>query len=262
MPLVTFYQLLRTAAAPHMDPPRFPHRATVDVGGSIPVKALRYCEAIRTANGYGYHLYLPLDLSLRFDGVDVEFSIDEDGRGTGVTWWPLDRGIHFPGFPRHFDEIAPDCLTNFAPPLARPGETHGLVQLWCGSIARTKQDWSLLVRGPVNDSRRSLGYEVLEGIIETDRWGGHLFANIRLLRTDTEIKIHAHHPFIQVVPVHRSSYGDITLDDFEVRTDVPDEIWRSYQEVVVGKYDGTRPLGAYARDVRKRRAAEEPGSGQ
>src|ERR1022692_4464905 len=103
MPLVTFCQLLTTAAAPHMAKPRAPQRAEVDIDGTIPAKDLRYCEAIRTANAYGYHLYLPLDLSLRYDGVDIECSIDEDGRGTGINWWPLNASAHFPGFPDHFN---------------------------------------------------------------------------------------------------------------------------------------------------------------
>lgn len=256
MSVVTFYQLITQPGAPHMAPPRHPHRAAVDADGTIPAKALRYCEAIRTANAYGYHLYLPLDLSLRFDGVEIECSIDEDGTGTGSNWWPLNASAHFPGFPDHFNQLAPDYLHDMVPPLVTPGETHSLVQLWCGSIARTKKDWSLLVRGPVNDSRRSLGYEVLEGIIETDQWGGHLFANIKLLRTDTVITIHAHHPFIQVVPVHRLSYGDAHLDDYAVDMTIPDDVWRAFGDVVIGKLDGSRPVGAYAVDVRKRKASE------
>jgi hypothetical protein len=256
MTLVTFYQLITQPGAPHMAPPRFPQRAQVDADGSIPARALRYCEAIRTANAYGYYLYLPMDLSLRFNGVETECSIDEDGTGTGSNWWPLNASAHFPGFPTHFNQIAPVYLRDMVPPLVAPGESHGTIQLWCGSIARTEKDWSLLVRGPVNDSRRSLGYEVLEGIIETDRWGGHLFANIKLLRTDTVITIHAHHAFIQVVPVHRDSYSDAHLDDFAINTEVPDEIWKSYGEIVIGKIVGSRPIGAYAVDVRKRRAAE------
>jgi hypothetical protein len=249
--------LIQHAGAPHLSEPRPPRRAHVDVDGTIPVKALRYCEAIRTANAYGYHLYLPMDLAIRSDGVEIECSIDEDGTGCGGHWWPLTGAAYFPGFPAHFNAIAPAWLRDFSPPLVTPGETHGLVQLWCGSIARTEPDWSLLVRAPVNDSRRSLGYEVLEGIIETDRWGGHLFANIRLLRTNTSIVLHAHHPFIQVVPVHRSAYRDDHLDNFAVVTgDVPEPVWRSYADVVMGKRDGTRPVGAYAVEVRKRRAAE------
>lgn len=254
MPLITFYQLIQAPGASHMNPPRHPRRASVDLGGTIPARALRYCEPFRAANSFGYHLYLPLDLSLRFDGVDIKFSIDEDGTGTGANWWPLDASAHFPGFPSRFNEIAPEYLRDMVPPLAAPTETHGTLQLWCGSIARTEKDWSLLVRGPVNDNRRSLGYEVLEGIIETDQWGGYLFANIRLLRTDVEIKIHAHHPFIQVIPVHRDHYSNEHLNNFEVRTELPDDVWRSYGDVVVGKLDGSRPIGTYALNARKRKA--------
>ena len=242
-----------------MRQPKFPERAKVDIGGALPAKALRYCEAIRVANSFGYHLYLPMDIGLRFDGADIECSIDEDGNGAGNNWWPLTSNAHFPGFPEHFNKIAPTWLHDMVPGLIGLGETHGVVQLWCGAIARTRENWSLLVRGPVNDSNRSLGYEVLEGIIETDRWGGHLFANIKMLRTDVPIILRAHRPFIQVVPIHRDAYLDEHLDNFEVTTDIPDAVWQSYGDVVIGKYTGTRPIGAYAVDVRRRRAAEQTG---
>jgi len=256
-PLVTFYQLIQDPALPHMAPPRLPERATPDGGGILPAKALRYCEAIRTANAYGYYLYLPMDIALRFDGADIGCSIDEDGNGAGQSWWPLDTAAHYPGFVDRFNAIVPAYLRNLVPPLVVPGETHGLVQLWTGAIAHTREGWSLHVRPPVNDNRRSLGAEVVEGIIETDRWGGHLFANIRMLRTDIPVLFHAHQPFIQVTPVHRDHYSDELLNDYQVRCDPPPrDVWRRYGDVVVGKADGTRVLGAYAVDVRRRRAAE------
>src|SRR5207244_11955854 len=59
----------------------------------------------------------------------------------------------------------------------------GVVQIWSGLIARTAPEWSLLVRQPANLAR-SQGYENYEGIIETDRWFGPLFTNVRLTRTN------------------------------------------------------------------------------
>ena len=58
------------------------------------------------------------------------------------------------------------------------------MQIWSGLIARTAPEWSLLVRSPVNLAR-SQGYEHYEGIIETDRWFGPLFTNVRLERGPT-----------------------------------------------------------------------------
>ena len=42
-----------------------------------------------------------------------------------------------------------------------------------------------------------------EGIIETDRWFGPLFVNIKLTRPNVPIEFDANYPFLQVQPVHR-----------------------------------------------------------
>ena len=86
--------------------------------------------------------------------------------------------------------------------------------LWSGFVARTAPGWSLLIRPPANLTR-SLGYESYEGIIETDRWFGPLFVNLRLTRPNVPIEFDANYPFLQVQPVHRSVYGD-ALDGFEI----------------------------------------------
>ncbi len=70
-------------------------------------------------------------------------------------------------------------------------------------MARTAPGWSLLVRPPAN-LPRSLGYECFEGIVETDRWFGPLFVNLRLTRTNVPIEFDADFPLLQVQPVHRS----------------------------------------------------------
>ena len=61
-----------------------------------------------------------------------------------------------------------------------------MVQIWSGLVARTAPGWSLLVRGPAN-LPRNLAYEVYEGIVETDRWFGPLFTNIRFTRTNVPV---------------------------------------------------------------------------
>ena len=55
-------------------------------------------------------------------------------------------------------------------------------------------------------------------MVETDRWFGPLFVNLRLIRTHAPIEFDANFPLLQVQPVHRSLYGK-ALDQFEV---VPD----------------------------------------
>src|SRR5439155_7962038 len=96
-------------------------------------------------------------------------------------------------------------------------EDPGILQIWTGLIARTPPDWSLLLRAPANLPQRQ-GYQQLEGIIETDRWGGPLFFNIRLVHTGAPLQFVAHRPFLQVQPVHRAHYADGFLNSLTVGT--------------------------------------------
>lgn len=252
-PLVTFYQVLRGGGGGHLPSPRSPHRAPSSAAGTLPADAFRYCEPARAASAFGYHLYPPMSIGLRFDGAEIEWSMDGDGTGIGASWFPLSDSVFYPGFAAFWASIAPEALKNMPPPLLAPTNTRGVVQVWGGSFARTLPNWSLLVRSPVNDSRRSLHYEVLEGIIETDWWGGPLFANIQLLESGKYISLAANRPFMQVVPVHSDYYGGL-LNEYCVTEYIPEEIFTGYGTIVLGNKDGSRPVGQYAVDVRRRRA--------
>ena len=84
-----------------------------------------------------------------------------------------------PGFADYFDKTAPADMQSFSPSFLAAFKEPGVVQIWSGLIARTAPEWSLLIRSPVNLAH-SQGYEHYEGIIETDRWFGPLFTNVRL----------------------------------------------------------------------------------
>ena len=71
--------------------------------------------------------------------------------------------------------------------------------------------WSLLVRPPVN-LPRSQSFECYEGIVETDRWFGPLFVNVRLTATDRPIEINHKKPLFQVQPLIRQTYAGRDLD--------------------------------------------------
>ena len=121
------------------------------------------------------------------------------------SWFPLTK-VQFPGFADYFNKTAPAEVKDFSPSFLSAFKEPGVVQIWSGLIARTIPEWSLLVRSPVNLAR-SQGYENYEGIIETDRWFGPLFTNVRLTRTYVPVEFNEEYPFIQVQPVPRSAYG-------------------------------------------------------
>src|SRR5262249_30094819 len=89
-PLLEFFQLV-----PNERPPRRADRA---VGGVIPARALRYCEAITSASAFGWYVFLPLSFKIVWDGHDMLWTYE------GVDeWLPLTRdAVQYPHFSEQF----------------------------------------------------------------------------------------------------------------------------------------------------------------
>jgi len=246
-PLITFFRFVPTC--------RPPQRADRAVAGTLPTRAFRFCEPVATASGFGWYVFPPLSFSLMWDGNDVVWTYQgADG------WYPL-KAAQFPDFAQHFNEAAPPALNGFSPPFLSALIEPGIVQIWSGLVVRTAPGWSLLVRSPANMVRNP-GYESYEGIVETDRWFGPLFTNIRLTRTHTPIEFDADFPFLQVQPVHQSLYG-AALDRFDVVPDLAQlgaADWEAYGKTVVQpNVDPNRQRGQYAVATRRRRKQKAAG---
>jgi hypothetical protein len=202
-----------------------------------------------SASAFGWYLFPPMNFSLMWDGgTDVIWTFEG-----ADAWYPL-KAVQFPGFAEQFDNVVPDKLRGYSPPFLVTGKDPGIVQVWSGLVARTAPGWSLLVRPPANLAR-SQGYDNFEGIIETDRWLGPLFSNVRLTRTNVPVEFDADFPYAQVQPVHRSVYG-AALDNFSVVPRLehlqPDD-WDAFRSVV----EAGRQRGHYASSVRRRRKRKE-----
>jgi uncharacterized protein DUF6065 len=122
-------------------------------------------------------------------------------------------------------------------------------------MVRAAPDWSLLVRAPANLPSPG-GHVLYEGIIETDRWFGPLFINMRLTRTHRPIRLRPDFPPTQVQPLPRSVYGDATLTSSRFNGDMDGlaaQDWADYhRSIVVPNADPDRPFGSYAVASRKR----------
>lgn len=244
-PLIRFHRLI--------DGARPPQRADRSAGGLLPTRAFRYCEAVTTASAFGWYIFPPISFSLIWDGEDMAWSY-----AGADAWYPLGTA-QFPDFSAQFDRFAPEAVRGFAPPFVAALPEPGVVQVWSGLLARTKPGWSLLLRPAVNIPRTG-GYDFFEGIVETDRWFGPLFTNIRLTRTNVPVTFDADMPLFQVQPLHRSIYGDDKLNDFVSTPHLQDlsaTDWDDYYTTVVKGRDGARsPLGHDATEVRRRRRSE------
>jgi hypothetical protein len=196
-------------------------------------------------------VFPPTDFQLVWDGNDIYWYFDG-----ASDWLPLAPSAQFPDFARAFDQAAPMALRGCAPPFLTVLPEPGVIQIWTGLMARTAPDWSLLIRSPANLTLPG-GYNLYEGIVETDLWFGPLFTNLRLTQTNRPIRLSADFPLLQVQPLPRMVYAEQTLAATEVISSM-DEMtptdWRAYHDsIVTPNADPKRPLGGYAVSVRKRR---------
>jgi hypothetical protein len=254
-PAVTFY-----AAIPGC---RAPIPADPSALGTLPARGFQYCEALRAAASFGWYVFPPIEFTLQWDGSQIFWTY------RGARAWYLLTSAQFPGYRAVFDRAAPRRLRGYSPPFLTTALEPGIVQVWTGLLIESAEDWSVLVRPPANLPRSS-AYDLYEGIVETDRWFGPLFINIRLVKTDVPIEFGTETPLLQVQPLHRSLYAAERSSAFELVSDLsqfPPRAWSRYETTIVRpNLDPRRPVGAYAAAARRRRRtgcpmslAAEPG---
>ena len=243
--VVEFFRLIKQT--------RPPKRAERAAAGLLPARAMRYCDALTTATGYGYWIFPPMDIRLLWDGEQVFWSYGPD-----ETWLPLSgtdsSAVQFPYQAAAFDDMAPEFLRGYSPPFLTALPEGGSVQMWTGLLAKTRPGWSLAVRPPVNLPAIP-GVMGWEGIVETDIWFGPLFTNFRFNRTGMTVHIRSQVPIIQVQPIPQLAYREETLASFTCQEAdaVSDADWARLGEVLLPPADPTARQGEYAVAVRKRR---------
>jgi hypothetical protein len=247
-PIVHFYRLI--------DEARLPQRADRSAGGTLPVRAYRYCEAVTTASGFGWWIFPPTDLQLMWDGHDIFWQC------TGwEDWLPLAPAAQFPDFACRFNQSAPAVLTDCSPPFLTALPEPGTVQIWTGLMARTAPEWSLLIRAPANLPSPG-GYSMYEGIIESDRWFGPLFTNLRFTRSHAPVRLRSDFPLAQVQPLPRLAYADATLGATTTTAEIASFTaadWADYKATIADPNEiPDRSFGSYAVAARKRSRAGCP----
>lgn len=236
-----------------------PMRADKAALGIMPTMAFRHCEPMRTASAFGWYIFPPEDIFLKWNGADIFHKQDEE-------WVPLSHA-YLPGFPDYWDEHAPQDLQGLAPRFLSRLQIPGFLQIWSGLLCGTRPDWSLLVRPPVN-MRGSNFYSCFEGLVEADRFKPFpLFINIQLIATDVVIEIPKMVPLFQVQPLMRATYGDAAhrfvdregltlLADGQPAMSVSD--WAGYRNTIrVEVPDEVPESGRYTAATRKRTKHDE-----
>lgn len=238
---IKFYRMIPSAPTPVAGD----HSA----GGTMPMRAFRYCEPMRLASSMGWYVFPPIDFSLVWDGATIRWTFKgADG------WYNLD-GAQFPNFRAHFDNCSPENVRGYSPQFLASVSHPGVVQVWSGLVARTSEEWGLLVRPPAN-LPKTQNFQGFEGIIETDRWFGPLFTNIRLTKTDVPVDFKTDYPLFMVQPVHRSTFNLVNGSQAQVVDGLEnflDSDWDDYHKTIVERVGPKRVTGDYAKSSRKRK---------
>jgi hypothetical protein len=229
---------------PSATPPR---RADRDAGGLVPLRAARWCDALAQATQHGFLLHPPADVSLLWDGERILWHM-----APFEDWQLLDDAIQFPDYAAAFDAAAPPGLAGCSPPFLTALPEPGVVQLWTGLVARTPPGWSLLLRAPAN-APRIPGTEPFEGLVETDRWQGPLFVNLRLTRPGEPVHLRAERPLALAQPVPQAAYADALYEVSEtVETAAATAADWAALGAVLAPPEARAP-GAYAIEARRAR---------
>jgi uncharacterized protein DUF6065 len=230
-----------------------PMPADASALGTLPVAAFQYCEAIRTASSFGWYVFPPQDIRLRWDGSEVLWHHEDD--------WHLLSSVSLGGeFLERWERHAPDDLKDRPPPFLSSLFVPGIVQIWSGFLVSTAADWSVLIR-PAANLTQSHGWFCFEGLVETDHYGPcPLFVNIKLLATDREIVLPATKPLFQVQPLPRAAYIEsrraITRDLSEMSA----ENWQGFRGTIRSAEPGAddHQTGSYGAAARRRAKQGKP----
>lgn len=236
-----------TALAPDLTPPS---RADGTLGGAVSLRAFRYCEPFVKASGFGWGICPPIDFRLIWDGGQFLWRPEQSTSWTSLTV------AQMPGYSKWFRENAPDGRGRLEIPFLSAFPERGVVQVWSGFLARTKPNWSLLIRGLPNRSA-SDQYFNLEGLVEHDWWCGPLLTNLQFTKANSEVRFRRASPLFLVQPIPREAYSRGVLDSMEVSLSLPtseSEDWAQLEEALFFGSE-VKPLGSYARIVRKRDGA-------
>jgi hypothetical protein len=238
-------------------------RADTSALGILPTATFQYCEAARSASAYGWYVFPPSDIVLRWDGTDVFLKVEDD--------WTELSSVHLDAdFLAYWAEHAPADLRDRAPPTLTSLFVPGIVQIWSGFFASTAPGWSLLV-GPVVNMPQSRAFSCYEAIVETDSFKPWpMFINIKLQSTEREIRLSRMKPLFQVRPVLRECYSGPALNYNELSGLEPRhgtsgsmtaQDWEGYRTTVRSvepvRAEDDREPGSYGASVRRRRKGQD-----
>lgn len=239
--MFTFYNAVGTGLNPQ--------RADKSANGTLPTNGFRYCEPVRTASGFGWYIFLPMEFWVDWDGDEYHWTIDG-----GENWYLLSDAIQYPNFAADFDNHGPEGVKGYSPPFLSRTNDGDVLQLWTGLFARTEPGIATYIKGPTNFDNGQ-AYSVMEGVIQTEWWFGPMFTNLKIHKQGKPIVFRADRPIIQLLPFSNQLAREFEESKAEIHVGLPslgEEEWRGYQDTVVRRMKTRTRMGDYSVEARQR----------
>lgn len=239
-----------------------PEPASRTVRGILPSRGVQMCTPLTAASGYGWYVFPPVDFALRWDGQTMEWSRLADNEP--ARWYSLSGGYDLwieedqealrrapERFRADFDIF--DYHEGRIPFIDTDPRLGNTCELNPGLVARTPEGWCLLVRD-VPNWPKARDHQVLEGVLDTEWYGGFVPVMVRMLETNRVVRFYRTIPMAVVQPVPRAAVEASArpvpkpisgIENF------PDEVWQRFVANRRRRLDG-KGRGTYAAERRKR----------
>ncbi|WP_147479707.1 hypothetical protein [Pseudomonas amygdali] len=165
---------------------------------ALSARALRYCRPVKMASKIGWLFYPPMDFAVLLKDDRILWSY-----GALAEWYILESA-QLPGMADLVDSRVPEHQ-GASPPFLTALPEERCIQIWLGYSVRSPKNIALQIRGPINHLQKNT-YEVIEGVIESEKWHGPLITVIKLRKENEPIIFRTHTPLIQCVPVDARLY--------------------------------------------------------
>jgi Family of unknown function (DUF6065) len=243
-----------------------PERATGDVAGSLPSRAVQKCPPVTAASGFGWYVYPPVDFALRWDGQHTEFSVLRENEP--AQWRSLagfydvklpQLAEHIAGLPKRFQPDVDIFDRDGVPFINADPRAPQLLELITGTVVRTSPGWYMLGRA-VPNWPLDRGVQVLDGIVESDWYRGTVPTILRLTEPGRVVRFHRRYPLMVIQPVHRSTLAAVSDGILTTTTGIsewPEDIWAEFVDMRRKRQDPNH-RSSY-RQEQARRAREATG---
>jgi hypothetical protein len=233
-PLVEFFSLYEDIHAPEP--------GSRDIRGSMPARAAQRCPPVTEAAAFGWYVYPPVDLALRWNGGDTEWSPLEDNEP--VKWRSLAGGVN-DTLQLGRDVVAQlresgrdgadlfDTYGGTVPFIDADPRGPDRIEMVTGLLVRTRPGWVLHVRQAANWPTID-GLQVYEGILETEWYRSFVPTIMRLTTQGKVVRLYKRIPLLSVTALPKAvvEANSGTVPVYAGVKQIPDDVWAELVKIL------------------------------